>query len=70
MMRSFWTIALLGIALLPLTADDPVEKRADAQAPPINIQPRSRTSPTAAGETIPIAEQSFGQYNPGACPCL
>jgi Ca-activated chloride channel homolog len=56
MMRSFWTIALLGIALLPLTADDPVEKRAEtrpaAQAPTINIQPRSRTSPTAAGETI------------------
>jgi len=56
MMRSFWTIALLGIALLPLTADDPVEKRAenrvDAQAPTINIQPRSRTAPTAAGETI------------------
>jgi len=56
MMRSFWTIALLGIALLPLTADDPVEKRAEtrpaAQAPTINIQPRSRTAPTAAGETI------------------
>ena len=56
MMRSFWTIALLGIALLPLTADDPVEKRAEnsavAQTPAINIQQRSRTSPTAAGETI------------------
>ena len=56
MMRSFWTIALLGIALLPLTADDPVEKRAEnrpaAQAPTINIQPRSRTSPAGSGETI------------------
>jgi Ca-activated chloride channel family protein len=51
-MRSFWTIALLGISLLPLTADDPVEKRVDSQAPSVSIQPRARTSPTAAGETI------------------
>lgn len=51
-MRSFWTIALLGISLLPLTADDPVEKRADSQAAAVSIQPRSRTSPSAAGETI------------------
>jgi Ca-activated chloride channel family protein len=50
-MRLFWAIALLCTSLLPLTADDPVEKRADPQAPAITIQPRTRT-PTAAGETI------------------
>jgi Ca-activated chloride channel family protein len=52
MMRSVWAIALLGISLLPLTADDPVEKRADPQAPAISIQPRVRPSPTASGESI------------------
>src|SRR5690349_5823883 len=51
-MRLFWAIALLGTSLLPLTADDPVEKRADPQAPAISITPRTRTTPTAAGETI------------------
>ena len=43
-MRSVWTIALLGISLLPLTAEDPLEKRADPQAPAISIQPRLRPS--------------------------
>jgi len=51
-MRLFWAIALLGTSLLPLTADDPVEIRADPQAPAISITPRTRTTPTAAGETI------------------
>ena len=51
-MRSVWTIALLGISLLPLTADDPVEKRADSQAPAISIQPRVRPSPGGSGESI------------------
>ena len=51
-MRSFFTIALLGISLLPLTAEDPLEKRADKQAPTISIQPRTRTSPAVGGETI------------------
>jgi Ca-activated chloride channel family protein len=51
-MRLFRAIALLCVALLPLTADDPLEKRADPQAPSVSIQPRIRTSPTAAGETI------------------
>jgi VWFA-related protein len=51
-MRSFWAIALLGVALLPLAADDPLEKRADPQAPAVSIQPRARVSPTATGETI------------------
>jgi Ca-activated chloride channel family protein len=51
-MRSVWTIALLGISLLPLTADDPVEKRADAKAPTVSIQPRVRPSVATSGETI------------------
>jgi Ca-activated chloride channel homolog len=50
-MRLIWAIAMLGTSLLPLTADDPLEKRADPQAPTINIQTRTRT-PTVAGETI------------------
>ncbi len=51
-MRSFWTIALLGLSLLPLTADDPLEKRADTQAPTIALQPTPRPSPTASAESI------------------
>jgi VWFA-related protein len=51
-MRSFWAIALLCTSLLPLTADDPVEKRADGQAANVSIQPRSRPSPGVSGETI------------------
>jgi len=51
-MRSFWAIALLCTSLLPLTADDPVEKRADAQTPNVSIQPRVRPSPSVSGETI------------------
>src|ERR1700730_18445354 len=51
-MRLFWAIALFCTSLLPLTADDPVEKRADTQAPTVSIQPRTRPSPTAGGETI------------------
>jgi Ca-activated chloride channel homolog len=51
-MRSVWTITLLGIALLPLTADDPVEKRADPKAPTVSIQPRIRPSSAGTAETI------------------
>ena len=51
-MRSFWAIALLCTSLLPLTADDPLEKRADPQAPNISIQPRLRPAPAVEGETI------------------
>jgi VWFA-related protein len=51
-MRSFWAIALLCTSLLPLTADDPVEKRADAHASNVSIEPRVRPSPGAPGETI------------------
>jgi Ca-activated chloride channel family protein len=51
-MRSFSTIALLVISLLPLTADDPAEKRADPKAPTVSIQPRIRTTPSTSGETI------------------
>ncbi|MCU1339534.1 MAG: von Willebrand factor, type [Bryobacterales bacterium] len=51
-MRSFWAITLFCTALLPLTADDPVEKRADPKAPNVSIQPRVRPFPTGAGETI------------------
>jgi Ca-activated chloride channel homolog len=51
-MRLLLAIALLGTLLLPLTADDPVEKRADPNPPTISIQPRPRPSPTASGETI------------------
>src|SRR6185503_14446758 len=51
-MRSVFTIALLGISLLPLTADDPVEKQANTQAPTISIQPRVRPSAAGSAETI------------------
>ena len=51
-MRFSWAIALLCTSLLPLTADDPVEKRADPRAPNVSIQPRTRTAPAVAGETI------------------
>ena len=51
-MRSFWTTALLCLSLLPLTADDPVEKRADPRAPAISIQPRTRPSTNSSAETI------------------
>jgi VWFA-related protein len=51
-MRLIWAIALLGISLLPLAAEDPVEKRADPQAPTITIQPRVRPSSTGSAETI------------------
>ena len=51
-MRLFWAIALLSSSLLTITADDQVEKRADPQAPLINIQPRTRQAPNASGETI------------------
>ncbi len=51
-MRSLLAIALLGTSLLPLTAEDPVGKRADPNAPTISIQPRPRPSPTGSGETI------------------
>ena len=51
-MRLFWAIAVLCTSLLPLTADDTVEKRAESQAPNVNIQPRERPAPSASGETI------------------
>lgn len=51
-MRWVLAIALLGMSLLPLTADDPVEKRADPQAPTINIQPRVRPPAPGSAETI------------------
>jgi len=51
-MRSVWTIALLGVSLLPLTADDQVEKRADPQAPTVSIQPRIRPPAPGTAETI------------------
>jgi len=51
-MRLFWAIAFLGMSLLPLTADDPVEKRADAKAPAVSIQPRIRPSASGSAETI------------------
>ncbi len=51
-MRWFWAIALSCVSLLPLTADDPLEKRADPQAPTVSIQPRIRPTSTASGETI------------------
>jgi Ca-activated chloride channel family protein len=51
-MRSFWAIALLCVSLLPLTADDPLEKRTETQAPNVAIQPRVRTAPGEAGETV------------------
>jgi Ca-activated chloride channel homolog len=51
-MRSLCTIALLGISLLCLRADDPVERRADSQAATVNIQPRIRPSPSSSAETI------------------
>jgi len=51
-MRSFSAIALLMVWLLPLTADDPAEKRSDPQAPTISIQPRVRPAPATSGETI------------------
>jgi Ca-activated chloride channel family protein len=51
-MRSFWAIALLCTSLLPLTADDPVEKRADPQTPAVSIQPRVRPAPGSSSETI------------------
>ena len=40
------------MSLLPLTADDPVEKRADPQAPTVSIQPRIRPSASGSAETI------------------
>jgi len=51
-MRSLLAIALLGMSLLPLTADDKVQKRADPDAPTINIQPRVRPSANPSDETI------------------
>jgi Ca-activated chloride channel family protein len=51
-MRLFWAIALLGISLLPLSAEDPVEKRADPQAPTVSIQPRIRPAPSGSAGTI------------------
>jgi Ca-activated chloride channel homolog len=51
-MRFLWAIALLCTSLLPITAEDPVEKRADPQAPTVSIQPRVRPSATNSGETI------------------
>lgn len=51
-MRSLLAIALLGMSLLPLTADDKVQKRADPDAPTINIQPRVRPPAPGSTETI------------------
>ena len=51
-MRLIWAIALLCTSLLPVKAEDPVEKRADSQPPAVSIQPRTRTAPAASGETI------------------
>jgi len=51
-MRSVWTIALVAISLLPLTAEDQVEKRADPKAPTVSIQPRIRPSAPGPGETV------------------
>jgi Ca-activated chloride channel family protein len=51
-MRLFWAIAFAGMSLLPLSADDQVEKRADPKAPTVSIQPRIRPSAPGTGETI------------------
>jgi VWFA-related protein len=51
-MRLIWAIALLCTSLLPMTADDAPEKRADPQAPTISIQPRPRPSATDGSQTI------------------
>jgi len=51
-MRSVWTIALLGISLLQLTADDQAEKRPDPKAPTVSIQPRIRPPAPGTAESI------------------
>ena len=51
-MRSFLAIAMMGIWLLPMAAEDPVEKRAEAAAPTVTIVPRARPSASPSGETI------------------
>ena len=63
-MRSVWAIALLGMSLLPLTADDPVEKRADPQAPTVSIQPRVRPSALMLAKPSWTAARIFASIPP------